>query len=151
MNSLKLRIQEDMKDAMRTKDASRLGVIRLLMAAIKQREVDERITLDDPNIIQVLNKMVKQRRESIVQYEAGNRKDLAEKEQQEIDILQVYLPTQLGQAEINQAIQSAIQATSATSIKDMGKVMNILKEQLAGQADMALVGTQVKDILNRQS
>jgi uncharacterized protein YqeY len=142
--SLKDRIQEDMKAAMRGGDKQRLGVIRLMMAAIKQREVDERIELDDIQVTAVLDKMVKQRRESHEQYTGAGRTDLAEQEAYEISVIQVYLPEPLGEAEIAQLIDAAIAETGASSIKDMGKVMGILKPQLAGRADMGAVSGTIK-------
>ena len=147
-SDLKDQIQADMKDAMRARDQARLGTIRLVMAAIKQREIDEQITLDDAAVLTVINKMIKQRRDAISQFEQGGRSDLAEKEQLEIETLQDYLPEQLSEAEIEQAVQAAIQATSASSVKDMGKVMGILKEQLAGKADMGMVSGKVKSLLS---
>lgn len=148
MNSqLKNRIQEDMKIAMRAKDSERLGVIRLLLAAIKQREVDERIDLTDVDIINIINKMVKQRLDSSSQFQVANRTDLVAKEQKEIEILNHYLPQQLSEAEIDIAIQTAIAKTHAKSMQEMGKVMALLKEQLAGKADIAKVSAKVKSIL----
>ncbi len=145
--TLRERITEEMKTAMRAGDKDRLGLIRMLQAAIKQREVDERITLDDTQTVAVIEKMVKQRRESIVQFEAGGRTDLAEKESAEITILSAYLPTQLGASELDALIQDAISASSATSIKDMGKVMAVVKGKAAGRADMGAVGARVKALL----
>jgi uncharacterized protein len=145
--TLKERITEDMKAAMRASDKERLSTIRMLQAAIKQREVDERITLDDAQVLSVLEKMVKQRKESIVQFEQGGRKDLADKEQSEIGLLQAYLPAQLSADEIDAVIRDAIAATGAASIKDMGKVMAIVKSKAAGRADMGLVGARVKAAL----
>lgn len=142
--SLKARIQEDMKAAMRGGDKPRLATIRLIMAAIKQREVDERIELDDAQVTAVLDKMVKQRRESIEQYQAAGREELAAKEQQEIEVIQDYLPEPLTEAEIGQLIDDAIAAGGASSIKDMGKVMGQLKPKLQGRADMGAVSGQVK-------
>jgi len=142
--SLKERITEDMKSAMRAGEKDRLAIIRMVTAAIKQREVDERITLDDAAVTSVLEKMIKQRKESVVQFQAGNRPDLVEKESAEIALLQGYLPTPLGEAELDAMIQSAITATGAASIKDMGKVMGIIKGQAAGRADMAVVGAKIK-------
>ena len=142
--SLKARIQEDMKAAMRGGDKSRLATIRLIMAAIKQREVDERIELDDAQVTAVLDKLVKQRRESIDQYQSAGREDLAAKEQQEVEVIQDYLPEPLTEAEISQLIDAAIAASGASSIKDMGKVMGQLKPQLQGRADMGAVSGQVK-------
>ncbi len=142
--SLKARIQEDMKAAMRGGDKRRLGVIRLILAAVKQREVDERIELDDSQITTVLDKMLKQRRESIAQYEQAGRTDLAEQEQFEIGIVQDYLPTPLSATEIDGLIAAAIAETGAAGIKDMGKVMAMLKPKLAGRADMGAVSGQIK-------
>jgi len=142
--TLKERITEDMKTAMRSGEKDRLAVIRLLQAAIKQREVDERITLDDAQITSVLEKMIKQRKESIVAFEKGNRADLVAKETAEIAILQPYLPAQLSDAELDVLIVEAIGATGATSIKDMGKVMGIVKSKAAGKADMGAVGARIK-------
>jgi uncharacterized protein len=145
--TLRERITEDMKTAMRSGDKDRLGLIRMLQAAIKQREVDERITLDDAQTLSVIEKMVKQRRESIVQFEAGGRADLAAKETAEIDVLSAYLPTPLDAAELDALIQSVIAEMGATSIKDMGKVMADVKGKAAGRADMGAVGARVKALL----
>ena len=142
--TLKERITEDMKTAMRSGEKDRLAVIRLLQAAIKQREVDERITLDDAQVTSVLEKMIKQRKESIVAFEKGARADLVAKETAEIVILQPYLPAQLGEAELDALIAEAIAATGAASIKDMGKVMGIVKAKAAGKADMGAVGARIK-------
>jgi uncharacterized protein YqeY len=142
--SLKARITEDMKSAMRAGEKEKLATIRLAMAAIKQREVDERIVLDDAQVLAVLDKMVKQRRESITQFEAGGRADLVASEAAELVVLQGYLPEQLGEAELAALIDSAIASTGAASIKDMGKVMGIVKGQAAGRADMAKVGALIK-------
>ena len=142
--TLKERITEDMKTAMRSGEKDRLAVIRLLQAAIKQREVDERITLDDAQITSVLEKMIKQRKESIVAFEKGARADLVAKESAEIVILQPYLPAQLGEAELDALIAEAIATTGAASIKDMGKVMGIVKAKAAGKADMGAVGARIK-------
>jgi len=142
--TLKERITEDMKTAMRSGEKDRLAVIRLLQAAIKQREVDERITLDDAQITSVLEKMIKQRKESIVAFEKGARADLVAKESAEIVILQPYLPAQLGEAELDALIAEAIAATGAASIKDMGKVMGVVKAKAAGKADMGAVGARIK-------
>ena len=142
--SLKARITEDMKSAMRAGEKQSLATIRLLMAAIKQREVDERIQLDDAQVLSVLEKMVKQRRESITQFEAGGRADLVASEQAELVVLQGYLPEQLSEAELTALINSAIASTGAASIKDMGKVMGVLKGQAAGRADMGKVGALIK-------
>ncbi len=129
---------------MRSGEKERLGVIRMITAAIKQREVDERITLDDSQVVAVLEKMVKQRKESVVQFEAGNRADLVARENAEIAILQAYLPKQLSDAELDALIADALTVTGATSIKDMGKVMGIIKGKAQGQADMAVVGAKIK-------
>ncbi|HTP39035.1 MAG TPA: GatB/YqeY domain-containing protein [Steroidobacteraceae bacterium] len=142
--ALKERITEDMKSAMRAGEKDRLAVIRLILAALKQREVDERIVLDDAQVLAVLEKMVKQRRESIAQFEAGNRADLVAKEQAELTQLAAYLPAQLGDAELDAMISDAIAATGATSVKDMGKVMGLIKSKAAGRADMATVGARIK-------
>ena len=142
--TLKERITEDMKTAMRSGEKDRLAVIRLLQAAIKQREVDERIVLDDAQITAVLEKMIKQRKESIVAFEKGARADLVAKESAEIVILQPYLPAQLGEAELDALIAEAIATTGAASIKDMGKVMGIVKAKAAGKADMGAVGARIK-------
>jgi len=142
--SLKDRIQQDVKDAMRAKDKSRLAAIRLITAAIKQREVDERIELNDAQVTAVLDKMAKQRRESISQFEKAGRDDLIAQEVMELEIIQSYLPEQLDENEINALIDSAMQATGATSIKDMGKVMGQLKPKLQGRADMGAVSAMIK-------
>ena len=142
--SLKDRIQEDMKSSMRSGDKERLATIRMIMAAIKQREVDERITLDDAQILSVLDKMGKQRRESIAQFQAGNRQDLAQKESAELKIIGAYLPAQLSDAELDALIAEAISQTGASSVKDMGKVMNVIKSKAQGRADMAAVGARIK-------
>ena len=142
--SLKLRISDDMKTAMKAKDAARLGTIRLLMAAIKQKEVDERIELDDAGIVAVVDKMLKQRRDSVAQYEAANRQDLADKEKAEMDVLTGYLPQPLTEAEIDALIDAAVAQSGAASMQDMGKVMGLLRPQMAGRADMALVSARIK-------
>jgi uncharacterized protein YqeY len=142
--SLKERITDDMKAAMRSGEKERLGVIRMLTAAIKQREVDERITLDDAQVVNVLEKMVKQRKESLVQFQAGNRADLADKESAEITLLQTYLPSQLSEAELDALIGEAIAASGAATVKDMGKVMGVIKAKAQGRADMAVVGAKIK-------
>jgi uncharacterized protein len=133
-----------MKAAMRSGEKERLGVIRMITAAIKQREVDERITLDDAQVVSVLEKMIKQRKESLVQFQAGNRPDLVDKETGEINLLQGYMPLQLSDAEIDALIGDAIATTGAASIKDMGKVMGIIKGKAQGRADMAAVGAKIK-------
>ena len=142
--SLKERITDDMKAAMRSGEKERLGLIRMITAAIKQREIDERITLDDGQVIVVLEKMIKQRKESLQQFQAGNRQDLADKEAAEITLLQTYLPTALAEAEIDALIASSIAAAGATGIKDMGKVMALIKAKAQGRADMAAVGAKIK-------
>jgi uncharacterized protein len=133
-----------MKAAMRSGEKQRLGVIRMITAAIKQREVDERITLDDAQVVSVLEKMIKQRKESLVQFQAGNRPDLVDKETGEINLLQGYMPSQMSDAEIDALIGDAIATTGAASIKDMGKVMGIIKGKAQGRADMAAVGAKIK-------
>ena len=142
--TLKERITEDMKTAMRSGEKDRLAVIRLLQAAIKQIEVDERIVLDDTKVTSVLEKMIKQRKESIVAFEKGARADLVAKETAEIAILQPYLPAQLSDAELDAIIGEAITSTGAASIKDMGKVMGVVKSKAAGKADMGAVGARIK-------
>ena len=142
--TLKARITEDMKAAMKAHDAARLGTIRLLQAAIKQREVDERIELADADVLAILDKMVKQRKDSIAQFEAGHRKDLADAERAEIAVLQAYLPQPLSAAEIDAMIDEAIAATGAAGLPGMGKVMAVLKPKLAGRADLAAASAQVK-------
>ena len=146
--TLKERITEDMKAAMRASEKERLSTIRMVQAAIKQREVDERIALDDAQVIAVLEKMVKQRKESIVQFEAGGRADLADKEKSEIALLQAYLPAQLSAAEVDAIIQEAITATGAASVKDMGKVMAVVKAKAAGRTDMGAVSARIKAALS---
>jgi len=142
--SLKERISEDMKAAMRAKESERLGNIRMLQAAIKQREVDERITLDDVQILSVIEKMIKARKEAAEQFRTAGREDLVAKETSEIVQLQAYLPAQLSTAEVEALIATAIASTGATTIKDMGKVMAIIKQQAAGSADMGAVGAIIK-------
>jgi uncharacterized protein YqeY len=142
--SLKSRITEDMKSAMRAKDAPRLGAIRLLQAAIKQREVDERIELEDTHVIEVIEKMLKQRRDSISQYEAANRADLADVEKYEVSVLQEYLPQPLSEAEIAELLDQAIAETGASGVKDMGKVVAAVKPQVVGRADMGKVSGLIK-------
>ncbi len=145
---LKERITEDMKGAMRAGEKERLGTIRLVLAAIKQREVDERITLDDGQVLAVLEKMIKQRKESIAQFESGGRADLVAKEQGELAVLQVYLPAQMSDAELDALIAEAVTATGATSVKDMGKVMGIVKAKAQGKADMGAVSARIKQKLS---
>jgi hypothetical protein len=142
--SLKARITDEVKVAMKARDAQRLSALRLLTAAIKQREVDERIELDDAQVLGVIEKMIKQRRDSIQQFQAGGRPDLATQEQFEIDLLSVYLPQQASAAEIDAIVVAAINATGAKSMTDMGKVMAQVKSQLAGRADIGQVSAQVK-------
>jgi len=137
-----------MKAAMRARDAARLSAVRLLLAAVKQKEVDERIELTDADVLSVIEKMLKQRRESIAQFEKAARKDLADVEKFEVSVLSAYLPQQLGDAEIQKEIQSVIAETGASGIKDMGKVMAALKPRLAGKADMAKVSGLVKGRLS---
>ena len=146
--TLKERITEDMKAAMRASEKERLLTIRMVQAAIKQREVDERVVLDDTQVIAVIEKMVKQRRESIAAFEQGGRADLAQKEQSEIALLQVYLPAQLSAAEVDALIKEAIATTGATSMKDMGKVMGAVKAKAAGRADMGAVSASIKAALS---
>lgn len=144
---LKIRIVDDMKASMRAGEKDRLATIRLILAAIKQREVDERIDLDDSMVIAVLDKMAKQRRESIDQFGKAGRTDLVDKESGELELIQSYMPKQLSDAEIDTMIAEAIQSTGASSVKDMGKVMGLLKPKLAGRADMAKVGAGIKSKL----
>ncbi|HKY86691.1 MAG TPA: GatB/YqeY domain-containing protein [Pseudorhodoplanes sp.] len=141
---LKEQIQNDMKTAMRGGDKARLGVIRLLQAAIKQREVDERITLDDAAVMAIIEKMIKQRRDSVTQFQAGGRQELADAETAEIAVLQGYLPAALSDAEIDAIIQSAIAESGAAGIKDMGKVMGVVKPKVQGRADMGAVSGKIK-------
>ena len=145
--SLKQQLTEDMKAAMKSGDKHSLGVIRLINAAIKQREVDERIELDDTAVIAVLDKMVKQRKDSVTQYEAANREDLASVEREEIVVIERYVPAKMGEAEIQAAIAAAKAETGASSAADIGKLMGVLKPKLAGQADMGLVSKLVKQAL----
>jgi len=145
--TLRDRITDEMKAAMRAGEKDRLGVIRMLQAAIKQREVDERITLDDGQTLGVIEKMIKSRKESITQFQAGGRADLAAKEASEIEILAAYLPPQLSPEALDELIRQAMASIGASSIKDMGKVMNVVKGQAAGRADMAAVGARIKALL----
>lgn len=145
---LKIRISEAMKDAMRARAKERLAAIRLILTEFKKIEVDERIDVDDPRALGVMEKMIKQRRESIKQYEAGARPELAAVEQAEIDVIQEFMPAALGEAEIAAIIADAIKQTGATAMKDMGAVMNIARPQLAGRADMGLVSQLVKKQLS---
>ncbi|MEN8215282.1 MAG: GatB/YqeY domain-containing protein [Pseudomonadota bacterium] len=146
--TLKERISEDMKSAMRAKDKQRLGTIRLIQAAIKQREIDERIHLDDTQVITVLDKMLKQRRDSLAQYEKANRQDLAEQEAFEIKVIQTYMPQALSEAELADLIKAAITTTGATSIKDLGKVMGHIKPLVQGRADMRALSANIKQRLS---
>lgn len=148
---LKDRITEDMKAAMRARETERLGTIRMIQAAIKQREVDERITLDDTQVLAVLEKMIKTRKESLAQFESGGRADLAAKERSEIELLQTYLPARLSPAELDELVKTAVTETGAASIKDMGKVMALVRQRAAGQADMGEVGAKVKAALGAES
>ncbi|ANH72809.1 yqey-like family protein [Ralstonia insidiosa] len=145
--SLKAQITEDMKAAMRAKEMDRLGTIRLLQAAIKQREVDERIELDDAAVLAVVDKMIKQRKDSITAFQQASREDLAAKEAAEITVLQVYMPAQLSEAEVDAAVRDAVAKAGAAGPQDMGKVMGILKPALAGRADMTQVSARVKAAL----
>lgn len=142
--SVKTRLKDDMKQAMRSGDKARLGTIRMALAAIQQREVDERIELDDAAVLGVIEKMIKQRRESVEQYRAGQRDDLADKEAAEIEVLSSYLPEPLDAAELAAMVDAAIAATGAASMKDMGRVMAELRAQAQGRADMAVLSATVK-------
>ncbi|OWY37547.1 glutamyl-tRNA amidotransferase [Xenophilus sp. AP218F] len=142
--SLKVRISDDMKSAMKAKEADKLAAIRLLLAAIKQKEVDERVELDDAAIVTVIDKMLKQRRDSVAQYEAARRQDLADKEKGEMAVLMAYMPQQLSEAEIDERVARAVADSGAAGMQDMGKVMGLLRPQLAGRADMALVSARIK-------
>jgi len=145
--SLKERITEDMKSSMRSGDKERLATIRLVLAAIQQREVDERIQLDDTQVLAVLEKMLKQRRESITQFQAGGRTDLVAKESAEVAVLQGYLPAQLSDSEVEALIRAAIATTGATTLKDMGKVMAAVKPQVQGRTDMGALSNRIKGLL----
>lgn len=145
--ALKLKITEDMKDAMRAKDVLRLSTIRMLLAAIKQKEVDERVTLTDADVFAILNKMIKQRRESVAQFRDAKRLELAEKEEHEIEQLTHYLPKQLSDAEIDKIIQEVIQTTAAKTIKEMGAIMAAVKPKIQGRADMSKVSEKIKSKL----
>jgi uncharacterized protein YqeY len=142
--SLKEKITEDMKAAMRAGEKDRLGCIRMISAAIKQREVDERITLDDVQVLSVLDKMIKQRKESLAHFEAGGRADLVAKENAEIALISGYLPQRLSESELEALIAESISATGAQTIKDMGKVMGLVKQKAQGRADMGAVGAKIK-------
>jgi len=141
---LKSQVVEDMKNAMRAKDAARLSTIRMLLAAIKQREVDERIELTDADVVAIIEKLIKQRRDSITQFEAGKREDLAAVERAEVELLAAYMPARLADAEIDALIADAIASTGASGIAGMGKVMALLKPRLAGRADMGAVSARIK-------
>lgn len=147
--SLKEQITEDMKAAMRAKDSSRLGTIRLLTAAMKQKEVDERIELTDAHVLAILEKMIKQRKDSISQFEAGGRQDLADLEKAEVAVLSTYMPASLSDAEVQAEVSAAIASTGAAGPQDMGKVMGVLKAKLAGRADMTAVSGLVKAALSK--
>lgn len=147
--SLKAQITEDMKTAMRAKDSARLSTIRLLQAAMKQKEVDERIELDDAAIIAIVDKLIKQRKDSVAAYEAANRTDLADVEKAEMEVLKVYLPERMSEAEITAAVEAIVAELGASGPGDMGKVMGKVKAQLAGKADMGLVSAAVKAALNK--
>jgi hypothetical protein len=147
--SLKQQITEDMKSAMRAKETARLGALRLLLAAMKQKEVDERVELADADVLAIIDKMLKQRRDSITQYEAAGRQDLSDVEKFEMSVLQTYMPQQMSEAEVATAIAQAVAASGAASVQDMGKVMAILKPQLAGRADLGKVSGQVKAALSK--
>ena len=142
--SLKDHIQDDMKTAMRAKDKERLGAIRLILAAVKQREVDERIELNDVQVFGVLEKMIKQRRESLTQYQDAGREDLAARESFEIEVIQSYLPAPLSEADIDILVANAVAVTGAQSVRDMGKVMALIKDQAQGRVDMAKISARVK-------
>ena len=142
--SLKARISEDMKAALRAKDTPRLSAVRLLLAAMKQKEVDERVELTDADVLSIIEKMIKQRRDSIAQYEKGGRQELADAENFEIGVLQTYMPQALSEAEVAAAVATAVQSTGAQNMADMGKVMALLRPQLAGRADMGRVSALVK-------
>jgi uncharacterized protein YqeY len=147
MSKLKERISEELKTAMKAKDQKQVDAMRLLTAAIKQREVDERIVLNDNQIGEVIIKMIKQRKDSLEQYKAANREDLAKQEAYEIELLQRYLPSQLSDADLTQLVKDAIKEANATSAKDMGKLMGILKPKVQGRADMGKVSAKVKELL----
>ena len=145
--TLKERITEDMKIAMKARETERLGAIRLLLSSIKQKEVDERIQLSDPDVVAVIEKMLKQRRDSIAQFEAAGRTDLADKEKFEVGVLQTYMPQALSEAEVAAIIQAAITETGASGVKDMGKVMGVVKAKVTGRADMGKVSALIKSKL----
>ncbi len=145
--SLKVRINEDMKNAMRAREALRLSTLRLLLAAIKQREVDERIELDDAQVVAVIEKMLKQRKDSVTQYQAAGRQDLVDQESGEMLVLQAYMPEQMGEDEIKAVVAAAVAQSGAAGAKDMGKVMGLVKPQVAGKADMAQVSVLINQAL----
>lgn len=147
-SALKDKIVADMKVAMKAQEKERLVIIRLMLAAIKQREVDERIVLEDADVIAILEKMIKQRRESLAQFQQAKRHDLADQEQFELELIQPYLPAQLSSEEVSTLVKAAVTSSGAASIKDMGKVMAIVKPQLQGRADMGKVGELVKSLLS---
>ncbi|MBP7645570.1 MAG: GatB/YqeY domain-containing protein [Comamonas sp.] len=147
--SLKAQITEDMKTAMRAKDSARLGTIRLLQAAIKQKEVDERIELDDAAVIAIVDKLIKQRKDSITAFETANRTDLADIEKAEMEVLKAYLPERMSEAEVTAAVQAIVAEVGATGPGDMGKVMGAVKSKLSGKADMGLVSAAVKAALTK--
>jgi uncharacterized protein len=147
--SLKVQISDDMKAAMRARETERLGTIRLLLAAIKQREVDDRVELDDAGVTAVVDKMIKQRKDSIAQFETAGRTDLVEKEQAELAVLSAYMPAQLSDAEVAAEVQAAVTQVGAAGPQDMGKVMGVLKPKLAGKADMTAVSALVKAALSK--
>lgn len=142
--SLKTQLNDDVKTALRAGDKPRVGVLRMALAAIKQREVDERIELDEAQVLATLEKMIKQRRESAAQYERGNREDLAARELAEIELLAAYLPAPLSETELEALIEAAVSESGATSVRDMGKVMGLVKQRAAGRADMGQVSQRVK-------
>jgi len=148
-SALKLQLTEAMKDAMRAKDKARLGTVRLALAEVKRIEVDERIEPDDARVLSILEKMIKQRRESIRQYESAGRQDLADIEQSEIEVLQTFMPQPLSDAEIDAIVNQALADTGASSVQDMGKVMAAVKPQMAGRADMGAVGQLIKSKLGQ--
>ena len=147
--SLKEQITEDMKNAMRAKDTGRLGTIRLLMAAMKQKEVDERVELDDAAVIAIVEKLIKQRKDSISQFQAANREDLVAIENAELVVLQAYMPAQMSEAEVAAVVAKVVAEVGASGPQDMGKVMGVVKPQLAGKADMGVVSAQVKAALSK--
>jgi uncharacterized protein YqeY len=147
--SLKEQITEDMKNAMRAKDTGRLGTIRLLLAAMKQKEVDERVELDDAAVIAIVEKLIKQRKDSISQFQAANRDDLVAIENAELVVLQAYMPAQMSEAEVAQVVAKVVAEVGASGPQDMGKVMGVVKPQLAGKADMGIVSAQVKAALTK--